>query len=123
MDDIANETAVDGGGDAYITGQTFSANLPTAAARQAVGFAFATADGTATAGSDYTATTTSGSIAAGALSTTVSVPVLGDTVGEADEVFYGNLSSPTGGATVADAQGDATIVNDDAITSPTLTIN
>jgi predicted extracellular nuclease len=173
-DDVANEVAVNAAGDAFITGQTFSANFPTASARQpasggaddsfiarisaandmslsisdvrvtegnsgntnavftvslsraaaqAVGFSFTTASGTATAGSDYTTTTTSGSIAAGALSTTVSVPVLGDTVGEADEVFYGNLSSPTGGAVLADAQGDATIVNDDAITPPTLAIN
>jgi predicted extracellular nuclease len=109
-------------GNSGTTNAVFTVSLSKASA-SAVTFNFATANGTATAGSDYTATTLAGqSIAAGTLTKTISVPVIGDTVGEADEVFYGNLSAVSG-ATPVDVQGDATIVNDDAITPPTLTIN
>jgi predicted extracellular nuclease len=109
-------------GNSGTTSAVFTVSLSKASA-SAVTFNFATANGTATAGSDYTATTLTGqTIAAGTLTKTIAVPVIGDTVGEADEVFYGNLSAVTG-ATPADAQGDATIVNDDAITPPTLSVN
>ena len=76
-------------------------------------FNIATASGTATAGSDYTALNLTGqSIPAGQTSKTVNVSVRGDTTREANETFYVNLTAP-GGATLADAQGLGTIVNDD----------
>jgi hypothetical protein len=77
---------------------------------------FATADGTnnaATAGSDYTAATGSVSFAAGVVARPLTVMVHGDTLAEANEQFFVNLSSPSG-ATIADNQGVATILNDDA---------
>jgi hypothetical protein len=74
-----------------------------------------TADNTATiADSDYvaivgqTVTFSSG----GALTQTVSVTVNGDTNIEMDETFFVNLSVPSG-ASIADAQGVGTIVNND----------
>jgi hypothetical protein len=80
-----------------------------------------TADGTATAGSDYTAIgPTTLTFAAGATSQTFTVPVIGDTLSEADETFVVNLTGAVN-ATIADAQGLGTIVNDDAL--PTLSIN
>ncbi len=75
---------------------------------------YATADGTATAGSDYTALApTTVTFAAGQTMKSVSVSVLGDTVVEPDETFSVELSSPVG-ATITDGTGVATIVNDDS---------
>jgi hypothetical protein len=75
---------------------------------------YATANGTALAGSDYTAVApTVLTFAAGETAKTVTVPVTGDLVDEPDETFLLKLSSPTG-ATVSDDTGTATIVDDDA---------
>ncbi|MBK9655780.1 MAG: Ig-like domain repeat protein [Rhodanobacteraceae bacterium] len=88
----------------------------------AVGFNFATADNTATAGSDYVVASGTGTIAAGGAtgSTQVAVTINGEAVFENNETFFVNLSAPTN-ATIADAQGVGTITNDD--TAPTLAIN
>src|SRR5206468_803374 len=51
----------------------------------------------------------------------IAVTVNGDTTVEPDETFVVNLSSPTN-ATITDAQGAGTIVNDDVVL-PALTIN
>ncbi len=75
---------------------------------------YATADGTATAGSDYVATSGTLSFAAGVNSATVSVTINGDTTVEPDEAFVLNLSAPTNGVALADGQGLGTILNDDA---------
>ncbi|MBV9924143.1 MAG: DUF4214 domain-containing protein [Acidobacteria bacterium] len=74
---------------------------------------YATADGTATAGSDYTATSGTLQILAGATSGTITVQVSDDNLFEANETFFVNLSSPTN-ATISDAQGQGTIANDEA---------
>ncbi|HVQ06908.1 MAG TPA: Calx-beta domain-containing protein [Allosphingosinicella sp.] len=73
---------------------------------------YATADGTATAGSDYTATSGTLSFADNQVSATVTVTINNEGVPELDETLFLNLSNPTG-ATVADGQGVGTIVNDD----------
>jgi ABC-type transport system substrate-binding protein len=74
---------------------------------------FATADETATAGSDYTATQGTATIPAGERQTTISVPVSGDTSTEPDETFTLAVSNPSSG-TIIGATGRATIANDDA---------
>ena len=75
---------------------------------------YATANGTATAGSDYTAVgATVLTFPAGTTSLPVSVNVIGDTTSEPNETFVVNLSAP-GNATIADAQGQGTITNDEA---------
>ncbi len=74
--------------------------------------AWATADGTATAGSDYAAGSGTLTLPAGQTSASITVSVLGDTTAEANESFLVRLSSATG-ATVADAVGLGTITNDD----------
>jgi probable HAF family extracellular repeat protein len=73
---------------------------------------FATANGTATAGVDYNATTGTLVFGPGETSKTVVVVVRGDRAREADETFSVNLSGAAGG-TLADAQGVGTIRNDD----------
>ncbi|MFO1351110.1 MAG: Calx-beta domain-containing protein [Gammaproteobacteria bacterium] len=80
---------------------------------------YATANGTASAASDYTATSSVLTFIAGQTSKTISVTVHGDTMVEANETFTVNLSGAVG-ATIADAQGLGTIINDDGAT---LTIN
>lgn len=86
--------------------------------------AYATANGTASAGSDYTALTGTLTFAAGETSKTIHVQVAGDTAVEANETLALTLSSPTG-ATIADGSAIGTIVNDDVVqpTLPTLSIS
>jgi len=77
---------------------------------------YASADGTASAASDYTATSGTLTIPVGQTSGEVTVPVLGDTLYEADETFGVNLTS-TGFANLLDPAAVGTIVNDDAAPS------
>lgn len=74
---------------------------------------YATADGTATAGSDYVATSGTAILpSTGCKCTTVSVTVNGDTTVEADETFTVNLSNPVG-KVITNGTGTGTITNDD----------
>lgn len=83
-----------------------------AAASGPVTVVYATANGTATAGSDYTATSGTLSFAAGETSKTIDVTITGDTQVEADETFLLRLTSAAG-ATIATPQATGTIKNDD----------
>lgn len=86
--------------------------------------AYATSDGSATAGSDYAAKTGTLTIGAGQTTGTITVAVNGDAFYEADETVTMTLSSPSGasfaggGATLS---ATGTIVNDDA--PPVLSIS
>ncbi|MEQ8750291.1 MAG: Calx-beta domain-containing protein [Amphiplicatus sp.] len=75
---------------------------------------YATANGTATAGSDYTATSGTLSFGTSETSKTVSVTTAQENTYEANETLYLNLSGATSGASIADSQGVGTINNDDA---------
>jgi hypothetical protein len=90
---------------------TFTVSL-SAASGQTVKVDYATADGKATAGSDYSAKSGTLTFAPGQTSMTVSIAIKGDTLVEADETFFLNLSHALS-ATLADAQGVGTILNDD----------
>jgi Calx-beta domain/Subtilase family len=81
---------------------------------------FSTADNTAAAGSDYV--TNSGTLIfnPGETTKTITVLINGDTLAEADETFFVNLSNPLN-ATMGDGQGLGTIINDDAL--PSISIN
>jgi uncharacterized repeat protein (TIGR01451 family) len=61
---------------------------------------FKTSDGTASAGTDYTAVSTVVSFAVGEGSKTVSIPILTDTIPERNETVNLTLSNPTGGGTL-----------------------
>ena len=92
---------------------TFTVSLSEPAPVGGVTFDIATANGTATAGSDYIAKSLSAqSIAAGSSTYTFDVVVNGDTSSEPSETFFVNVSNVTG-ALNASAQGLGTIVNDD----------
>ncbi len=90
------------------------------AASGPVTVAYATADGTATAGSDYVARSGTITFAAGETQKTISVTVNGDKVAELNETLALRLSSPSG-ATIADGAAVGTITTDEAIV-PRITI-
>jgi hypothetical protein len=91
---------------------TFTVSLDTAAAVD-VSVDFATANGTATDGPDYTGYTGTATVLAGDTSTTVDVPVVDDAISEPDETFALDLSNPVH-ATIGDGSGTGTITDDDA---------
>ena len=93
---------------------TFNVAL-SAASSTNVSYSIATANGTATAGSDYVASTLAGQIIpAGQTSKTFSITLNGDTAIEPNETFAVNVSNVVG-ATVTDGQALGTIVNDDNV--------
>jgi hypothetical protein len=99
-------------GNAGTTNATFTVTL-SAASGQTVTVIVDTVDGTATAPVDYVPVT--GQVvtfAPGVTIQTVVVPVIGDLLDEADEVFLVNLSAPVN-ITIADGQGVGTIRDDD----------
>ena len=71
---------------------------------------YATADGTATAGEDYTATSGTLTFAPGETEKTVSVTIIDDTVEDSGETFRLVLSDPSG-ATLADSEAAGTILD------------
>ena len=75
---------------------------------------YATSDGTATAGEDYTQTSGTLGFAAGETSKTVSVPVLDDAHDEGNETLTLTLSNPSG-AYLADGEAVGTITNTDVM--------
>ncbi len=106
-------------GDAGSTAAVFTVTLsPTST--QTVTVSVTTADGTAEAGSDYTAVSQTLTFNPGQATRLVSVDILGDTDDESDESFSVLLSSPVN-ADLLDGVGLGTIVDDDGL--PGLTIN
>ena len=94
-------------------GFTFTVTLSNPVA-SSVTVDYATANGSASAGSDYTAIpATLLTFSPGQTSKAVVVQVTDDTTVESDETFVVNLSGAVG-ATIADGQGVGTIQNDDA---------
>src|SRR5207244_3393558 len=82
-----------------------------AAYGQPVTVAYTTSNGTATAGSDYQASSGILTIPAGQTTGTITVLVNGDRLAEPNETFVVNLSSPN--AVITDGQGVGTILDDD----------
>ncbi len=101
-------------GDVTITeGDSGSANVVftvslSKASTSSITVAYATANGTALAGSDYAAKSGKISFPAGATSKTLSVKIYGDRIPEPDELFYIRLTSPTN-ATIFKGEATATI--------------
>jgi hypothetical protein len=98
----------------------FTATLDKASAT-AVSVGYATANGTATAGLDYTAANGTISFAPGVTTQQVHVDILGDTTVEPNETFSVTLSNPSG-VSIARATATGNILNDDlAGTTPPTT--
>jgi Ca2+-binding RTX toxin-like protein len=109
---VADAVVTEGGGAVSLS---FTVTL-SAAAGGPVTVAYATADGTARAGSDYTAASGTVTFAAGERTKTVTVAVTPDDLLEADETLLLRLSAPAG-ATIADGEATGTIRNDDVARS------
>ena len=84
------------------------------APRYPVSVDWATEDGTATAGEDYTAASGTLAFAVGETDKTITVEVLDDDADEGEETFLVKLSNPQG-AHIADGEATGTIVNSDPL--------
>ncbi len=108
---IADVTTTEGSGGGKLAVFTISLSGPAPAG--GVTYDIATADGTATAGSDYVARSLTGqTIAAGQTSATFDVTINGDKSSENDETFTVTVSNVVG-AIIVRGQAVGTIANDD----------
>jgi hypothetical protein len=126
-------------GDTGTVSASFTVTL-SASSNQTVTVNFATADGTGhffvapppspgapPPGGDYFSNIGSVTFAPTETTKSITVAIIGDFAFEPDETFFVNLSGPTN-ATISDAQGMGTILNDDApggtfaFSSPTYTV-
>ena len=107
---VADASATEGGAVG------FTVSLSAASSSQ-VTVAYATAGGTATSGTDFTAASGTLTFAANETSKTVSVQTADDSDDESNETFTLTLSSPAG-ATLGDATATGTIVDDDEAATP-----
>jgi hypothetical protein len=94
-------------------GFTFRVSL-SAPSEKPISLRYSTADGTAVGGKDYYADSRTASIQPGSTYVDIGTSIVGDSMFEADETFFINLSDPTN-AVISDSQGKGTILNDDPI--------
>ena len=104
-------------GDSGTTALSFTVSLSAASGR-AVSVTAATSDGTATAGTDYMAVSTTLVIPAGSTAATFSVTIVGDVTAEPDETLNVTLSAPVN-AVLDDPSALGVIATDDAV-APTI---
>lgn len=106
-------------GNSGTSDATFTVSLSAPSGRT-VRVNYTTADGTATAASDYGSASGTLIFSPGEVSKSLDIKINGDAVDEGDETFFVNLTGAVA-ATIADGQGACTIVNDDSIPTPTPT--
>ena len=106
-----NDVSVQEGNSGPIT-MSFTVAL-SASSTSPVTVDYATSNGTATAGADYTAVSGTLTFSPGETTKTITVPIFGDTDAEPDETFALTLSNPSSG-TFTKPTGTGTIQNDDA---------
>ena len=99
-------------GDRKTTTFTFTVSLSNAY-DQAVTVNYATANGTATAGSDYQAKSGSVTFGPGETIKTITIVVNGDRNRESNETFFVDLFGPSSNALIGVNRGTGTIFNDD----------
>jgi hypothetical protein len=108
---ISNPSIIEG--NSGTKNLAFTVNLSQAVG-QDVTMQYTTANGSAIAGGDYTATSGTLTIPANTLSATINIPIIGDILVEGNETLQVNLSNAVN-ATIATPQGVGTILNDDSI--------
>ena len=114
---VSDASVVEGTGASSSMSFTFTLSP---APEAPVQVSWTTTDGTARAPADYAANAATVSFTAGQTSKTVTVAVTGDSVHEADETLFVDVTAATG-AEIADGRGVGTIQNDDP--APSITIN
>jgi sugar lactone lactonase YvrE len=97
-----------------------SATLSRASATS-ISVSYATTDGTAMAGADYTGQTGTITFAPGQTSRLILLATHDDTLVESNETFSVQLSNPTGGTTIGTGNATVTIMDDDAARQLTIT--
>jgi len=107
-------------GDSGQKSVDFTVTLSAPNNTQTVKVDFATADGTATAGSDYQSISGTVTFNPGQTTKPITVTAIGDRTTESNEIFFVNLTNSSN-AVILDPQGQGTITDDDVL--PTLTIN
>ena len=112
-----NETSTINEGNGSVD---FTISLSSSAAPHKVVVNYATADGTATQGADYTNTVGTVTFEPGVTTKVISVPILNDELDEVDETFKMNIQSASPGIITA-SQSSATILDDDP--PPSVSIN
>jgi hypothetical protein len=119
-DTSARSVSVTGPTAAVVEGSkaAFTLRLSSAAA-EAVTVTYGTVDGSAVAGSDYTAASGTVVFAAGEMLKTVEVATTADSSVESDEKFSLRLSAVTGGSTLLGAKSAAEAVVKNATVTPT----
>lgn len=108
-------------GNSGPTQATFTITLSSANTHPVV-VNYATTDGTANAGSDYVAASGTLTFNPGETSKILNVPINGDTLFEADETFFVDLSNPVN-ANLLQARATGTITNDDPLPTENLKIS
>lgn len=103
---VADTTASEGSALNFVVTRTGDAST-------AVSANYGTANGSATAGADYTATSGTVNFAVGETTKTISVPTIDDSTPEPAETLFLNLSAPGGGASISRAQATGTIAAND----------
>ena len=105
-------------GDSGTVTAVFTATLSSPSSKT-ITVDYATVDGTAIAGEDYLTASGIITFAPGAISQTISIDIVPDTIDEFDETFTVELSNPDN-VTLADSSAQVTILDNDD--PPTLTI-
>jgi thermitase len=108
-------------GNSGTVNATFTVTLSAPITAQTVTVNYATANGSATANTDYTPVTGTLTFAPSVTTQTFIVPVIGDTTAEPTETFLVNLSNATN-VSIGDGQGVGTIVTDDTPPGPAITL-
>ena len=98
-------------GNAGTKAATFTVTL-SGPSVEAIAIRAITANGTASAGADYTSVNTVLTFSPGTVTRTFDVGIIGDTNPEPGETFFVNLSDPFG-TSIADGEGVGTILDDD----------
>lgn len=116
---VADATITEG--NSGTTNLVFTVKLSKADRSKTITAKYATQNGTAVAGSDYTAVTGTVSFAPNTTSRTVSVPIIGDTAQETTETFLLLLNTPVN-AVITDGSATGTILDNDAPVASTVPI-
>jgi hypothetical protein len=113
---ISNATITEGGSLVFTVTKTGSTS-------SSLSVDYATSNGTAAAGSDYTAKSGTLTFTSTQTSKTISVATTDDTLVEGSETMKVTLSGATGGATISDALGTGTITDNDTVAAPSFSVS
>jgi hypothetical protein len=114
----ANQTIVEGNTNPQNVSYTVTLSN---ASTQAITVQYVTANGTAIGGSDYTSTTGTLTFNPGIITQVINIPILNDSLNEANETFTLNLTSATN-ATLGTAKTATTTITDTLSASVTTTL-